>query len=349
MSKYTIVKADIDNDKNDIKGVIDRNLGEHSQDWYEWKYTQCLGDHKSCFIARDESKGSTAVGTVSLFPRFMRHEGKDIKVAIAGDIAVDKAHRAFGPALKLEKTVLEDAKNNGVNFVICLPNKAAEALMLRVGYQKIGTMGRFVKLLRTEYKLKKIIKITVLRKIAAAVLDFFIAIFSKERAFINKSGLKAELISSFDAGFDELWQNAEYPFKLVERRSSQFLNWRYQPAAGKYKIFSLSNKDNKKIGYVVFLIENNVFHIFDMFALDYDVSVKKLLAEFISFVRKEKGDAVSVSCFGSPRIKEKLKSFSFVKRDEAGMSILMYCLDDSFKSLVSNEENWYFFMGDNDV
>ena len=103
--KYEIIKADLTAHKKEIIGIINRNLGEHSNDWYVWKYEGCPFAKVQCWLAKEKDKDDF-VGSVALFPRKMVMDGKEILAAVAGDIAVDKKHRVFGPAMRLKKSAL---------------------------------------------------------------------------------------------------------------------------------------------------------------------------------------------------------------------------------------------------
>jgi hypothetical protein len=272
-----------------------------------------------------------------------------VRAAIAGDFAVDKKHRAYGPALPLQKAVQARVEDDDIAFILGLPNKLSEAVFLRIGYAEIGTIERYVKIMRTEHKLEKHIKPQAIVKISSKILDFGMEKLSKEATYKHSSSCSIETPNLFDKRFDDLWKNGAKQFEIIEERISNFLNWRYvQFPMRRYHIFSLVNAEQAIVGYVVYHIENSVCYIVDMMFVG-PAFLDALLYEFIRFGRDKGMISISISYMGSESTIDKLKHWGFRPR-QSSSKVVLYCKKDFPSSQILMDKNkWHLLEGDGDV
>jgi len=348
MNKYSIIKADIGNNRDDIFPILIKNLQEPSSEKYVWNYIQCPYGAAHCWLAKHE-ESHAFIGTAALFPRVILVNGEHIYAAIAGDFAVDIHHRNLIPAFALQREIQSKIHNTGFRFIYGLPNKQSKGILLRIGYKKIGRFTHFIKPLKSEYQDKKYIHSFLQLKIFAGAVDILIKSFSKENRY--KTTLKYSIITPeyFDERFDVFWKNVSKYFTIIGERTSFFLNWRYiQAPAKKYKIFCLLNEHKEIIGYIVYFLENNMCHIMDML---YDPSTEvlcPLLAEFSRFIQKKGAGSISVDYLGGELLEKRLREFNFLPLNNE-TDLIIYCPDAADNSPLHNKENWHFFAGDNDV
>jgi len=348
MNKYSIIKADIGNNRDDIFPILIKNLQEPSSEKYVWNYIQCPYGVAHCWLAKHE-ESHAFIGTAALFPRVILVNGEHIYAAIAGDFAVDIHHRNLIPAFALQREIQSKIHNTGFRFIYGLPNKQSKGILLRIGYKKIGRFTHFIKPLKSEYQDKKYIHSFLQLKIFAGAVDILIKSFSKENRY--KTTLKYSIITPeyFDERFDVFWKNVSKYFTIIGERTSFFLNWRYiQAPAKKYKIFCLLNEHKDIIGYIVYFLENNMCHIMDML---YDPSTEvlcPLLAEFSRFIQKKGAGSISVDYLGGELLEKRLREFNFLPLNNE-TDLIIYCPDAADNSPLHNKENWHFFAGDNDV
>lgn len=346
--KYLITKADIKENKLDILGLMNRNLGEHSEAWFDWKYAGCpCGIPLSCLAKKEET--GEIVGMVSLFPRTMAINGKFYKTGILADFSIDKQSRGLGPALNLQKTVISLAKENRINFIYSIPNKLSKQILLRVGYKEIGKIERFVKILRLEYKLKEKVKILFFARILSTITGFFSGECLRERKYARDTHYKFEITNFFDERIDSLWKEVSKNFELMQERTTSFLNWRYNACPTRsYKVFVLRNLVNEVAGYLVYYTENNLYHVVDVLTMDDNRYWYILFSKFSIYARKERVDAITIRFFGNNMIKKRLKKLSFLKRSDM-LSFLIYSENNKMDQNIIDKEKMYFFDGDNDI
>lgn len=349
MKNYSIIKADIDHDKENILSILQRNVDIASSQRYDWNYKQCPYGNALCWLAKFESTDSF-VGSTSLFPRKLLINKKPTFAAIAGDFAIDKNHRGYGPAFKLHREILSKFNDFGYNFIYGLPNVSSRTFFLRIGYKEIGKYKRYIKLLKTVIVPKEYLPKYLRSNILLKIFDFFNNIVSKDKRVKNKFGYSIEMPNIFDERFDMLWEKASKQFNIIGERSSRFLNWRYkQSSTYDYKLFCILDDKKELAGYLVYYVKDKICHVVDMLFLPSNNLINLLLANFILHIRAKEIGAIVIRYMGNNVIENKLKEFNFflTKNDDA--IVVLYAANLPFESYLLNETNWYFFTGDSDI
>src|SRR5512139_1800473 len=105
MPKYSVIEADVQNNRDEILPILKENLGGSlREEKYLWNYNRCPFGAAHCWLARHE-QSNTFIGTTALFPRVILVKGDPVYAAIAGDFAVDIHHRNLMAALTLQKEI----------------------------------------------------------------------------------------------------------------------------------------------------------------------------------------------------------------------------------------------------
>ena len=274
--------------------------------------------------------------------------GKPIYAGIIGDFIVDKNHRGYGPALKLQREVLSKVNDFGYIFNYAAPNKFGAPIVSRVGYKEIGKYKLYVKPLKTVILPKKYLPRYLQSNILLNIIDFFSSIVSKEKRVKDKFGYSIEMPDLFDERFDVLWEKASKQFNIIGERSSKFLDWRYkQSCLHDYKIFCILDDEKELVGYIVYSVEDNICFVSDMLFLPTDNSIDLLLAKFILYLRAKETGAIVISYMGNSFITKKLKEFNFFpKKENDEIIIRLYVANLPLESYLLNENSWYFFACD---
>jgi len=349
MKKYTVIKADFKKNKNDILEVLKRNLPDISEQGFSWNCEKCPQGSAQWWLAKDEDT-DRFVGAGAVFPRKIAVNEHIVCAGVAGDFAVDKAHRAFGPAFSMQKNILEDMRELGYSFVYGMPNKLAETLLFKAGYLELGKYNKFVKILKTEYKQKTYLPGIPFTRKLSKLIDYAIKIISKENWHQLPLGFSVETPVYFDERFDKLWMQASPQFKVIGERNAKYLNWRYKQSSHQdYKIFALVKEKNDIAGYIIYYVQNKICYIADLLFLDSGRVIDYLLAELILHVRKNDVGSVSIRYLGSKTLLAKLKEFNFFQHKKENSKILINVAKTSqWFSFLVNASNWHFLEGDND-
>lgn len=346
---YLVTKADLDKNKADILALWDRNFSNSLQERYAWIYERNPFGLASCWLVK-EMNGGKVVGSTTLFPKRMRVEGQLRVAGLAGDFAVDRDHRGFGPALSLQRAAVSSCGEFPFDFLYGMPTKQAEPVIRRVGYKVIGHAVRMTKVLKTDNYLKRM-GLPGPAKIVSKPIDLTMKLLSKENYFKSISDFSLDVITHFDRRFDALWEKVSGNYSVIGERRSDYLNWRFAHCPhNKYSLWGFSRlSTGERLGYLVACVAQRKVHIVDLLVCDLGDVFDVFLSEFIRLQREEVIEAISISYFGNHVLVDKLKGFGFSIRG-AEATILAYVPPNSpFSSSLLEKENWYLMPGDNDI
>src|SRR5260370_41228136 len=98
------------------------------------------------------------VGAAGALPRRIRSRGKVVRGYVLGDFCVHPDYRSLGPAVALQKCVLEDLSREGAGFVFDFPSTSMLAIYRRLRIQPQDSAIRFAKPLRADRQIRKRIR-----------------------------------------------------------------------------------------------------------------------------------------------------------------------------------------------
>jgi RimJ/RimL family protein N-acetyltransferase len=350
LSRYRIFPADPVRNREDILGVLGRNLPNVSLARLVWNSEFCPHGGARWWLAEAE-ESRTCVGVCGLFPRRIRVAGRTCRAAVIGDFAVDQAHRAFGPALALQKAVLAAVPAAGLDFIYTKPNEQSEALILKLGYHPVGEMARYAKVLRTEYRQGAWLPPRLLTRAGAAPLNAALAFFSRERRRRRPAGWTIAAPEHFDASFDRFWKRVADQWPILGERTAEDLQWRFRRSPfSEYRCFALLGPDQEILGYIIYYILDNVCRIADLLELNERGVGEILLAEFILHLRKLQAGSVMVRYLGHTAMVRRLSDFGFLRLAKRQARLMVYTNPAGPRLPEIHDTNaWNFFEGDNDT
>lgn len=344
---YIILKADLKKNKDDILARWETDFSDTQKNRYEWIYEKNPNGPAYNWLAKD-TRTNKFVGSTGLYSRIIMVDGNVLRAGVAVDFFVDKEHRAFGPAINLQKAVISSCQRNGFDFILGFPNRKSEAVHLRVGYLTVGNIYKMVKPLRMETYLQKIFKNEHLSRSLSSLLNPILRIVSKETWYSEKNNLIGEIVYSFDERFDRLWSKVSENFKVIGERTSAYLTWRYfQCPFKKYEVFTLIEEKNRDLlGYIVFYMKDEVSLIADLLAVS-KAMLECLLSKYIREMRER--HVKSIKYLGCESLTKTLKKFGFISRKEDSKLIIYIDQKHNLAPTILRRENWYFLEGDGDT
>lgn len=293
-----------------------------------------------------------AVGSASLLPVDVKAGESAVRAAIAVDFNVAAAHRGFGPALKLQRTLLDAGREAGLVATLGFPNEASGLMFRRVGYKEIAKARGWAKVLRSRYVVGRYLKTDVLATPAGAVLDVVLAV--RDRLASRRPALgpvRARTLDAADARFDDLWTRARGLAPNLIQRSASFLNWRYlRSPLWPFRLFVLEDADGARIrGYIVFHLDEPSLVVDDFFYEDLPGVGSFLFRQFFIEARRTPARAVTLLAIENERTGAFLQSLGFVPRDRT-RAILGYCAPSAVPPPGWFEkEAWHLTDGDLDL
>ena len=202
------------------------------------------------WVLRSES--GSVVGTTGIHTCRMVIDGHSHRAGHAVNLAIDPKHRTAGPAIQLQRAVLDFARRSGQSLM-CGVTARAVAVQKRAGYHPVGSLEQWTKVLHTEHKLQQFLKLRAFAKCATLGLDFALWGLSLEARRRRPSGWQVEFPERFDDRFDRLWNRAASQFAIATERSSKFLDWRFRDCCDdQFQTLCLCDANRELAGYAVY-------------------------------------------------------------------------------------------------
>lgn len=312
-----------------LLGLWRRNLPDASPNRFEWLYES--GRAKALLLGEPQ-----VVGSAGLLQRRFAIEGEVLDGGAAIDLNVDESQRSVGPALTLARAVIQAADQNGFVCLYGLPIPRATAVLKRSGYRQIGAVSNWTKLLRSEFKLRDVLRSGLAAKLVAPLVDT--ALRWKTRGQRLPADVVVESPKAFDERFDRLWKRAAQRFRVIGERSADYLTWRFSKCPDiKYETFTLTRR-GELLGYVVWYRDNDSICIADMLA-DED-STALLLSEFTRLARKRQATAIRLACFAPPEFYQQLQAAGFSRRQDSCAVLVR---------MSASIDGWFLTMADHDT
>jgi len=338
MPKYNIVQVDSIKNKSDIINLWRNNLPDVSESRLEWMNNNPEGS-PIWFLAFHEEKKQIA-GSISIMPRKVKINGKTYLAGIVGDFMVEKAFRAFGPALHLIKKVVGQYTELGFAFIYTFPNPGAEKLATRAGFEETTLIKKLVKPLRINRQLDKFIPHTFVNIISPG-FNLALKLISKD-TFVGTS-IKCNEVTEQSPTSESFLKSIESKMPTLGVRNIEYIKWKYQKNPHfHFKMFVLTNTIiDSVMGYILVSLQNNIVNIYDIL-FDDEENIKEILAGFLKYAREEKYDSVSIRISQNPLLTRVFKYFGFYDRNEHVS--LLFAGD---KNLLP--EDLMFFDGDRNI
>ncbi len=310
---YDVVHADLELDRGQIVEFWTRHLQVPNPDrWYEWAYiSNPCGVGVSWLLRAD---GAT-VGTSGIVPRRLKVGSRVVVAARAGGLGVDQAHRFLGPALMLQKAMLAETRQGRVDLIYSSLPPHLLGLMDRLAYDRIGPLTRYVRVLRVDPYVRRVLGAGSGGRAVAGVLN---APLAGATRLAWRPGIVDEA-TSFDGRFDDLWQRAHPEFDVTSERTSRFLTWRFfgTPVDHPYVILTLSAPaDGRLLGYAVLFTRDDVAYLVDVFAEDAGPAMQGVLAACVRWALDAGAVCLVMKCLQQDPLDRVLRRCGFRPRDD---------------------------------
>lgn len=347
---YRTVLSDARESREPLIRLWSENL-HHRGDLDEklrWFYLDAPSGPGEAFLLRTEDD---VVGCCGLTTRELYHRGQPVRAALLADFAIDKKHRSALPALTLQRAVKRHT-DGAYGLSYGFPNDGAVAVLKRIGYQELGRMARFVRVLRHAPFLERRYHRPLLGRAAAMVVDPASLVITAARSLRKRTLLRLEWLEDFDARFDRLWDVAQPRDLIACKRSSEFLRWRFmRKPSEKNQIAALVERHAGALAAyaVVRNGEGGEAELVDLFGINAG-AVDSLLSQLVPSLYARGHASVSFRFLGSPVLLEVLAKHMFSLRESRRLVIINLaptCPVDP--SVAADPRRWYFTDLDEDT
>lgn len=349
---------------------------------YAWLYQDAPIRPEDVWLLRATLEGAVStVGTAGVGVRtFQVGEGaNDVTAGLLADLAVDKAHRSVGPALGLVRAVKESVLGKGDargahSFAYGFPNALAEGVFKRVGYQVLGVIGRYARVLRhAEYAarvrelelsrvppaareiLYKVAEQPFLAAMAGAAVDMAQLARRSPAAVEAARRLRVEQVPALDvAAVDALWERARGEHSVIAHRTGAVLGWRFPVATTRtwYAGYSRDTSRGLRAYALVERGDDGVAHLKDLFGHKPDMI--GLLDLLPALVYRTGATSLSMRYLGAGWLKDALVERDFSERESKRMIAVGVAegadgIGESVRNAVMRPDSWHLTDFDEDV
>ncbi len=318
--KYYVKEVLNEKDIAQAVSIWDRNLPDFAGKWlekYNWFYKS--NPYRKGKLWLLKLKGSEkAIGVGGVGYRRFNVNGKSLIGAMGVDFAVEKEYRTLGPALKLQKTIMESSKKNA-DFIYGFPAEQAEAVLNYFKFHKLGEFTRIVKVLKSGDYLERVIKPRSFARALSIPADLFLRLRSIKSLRASGNGFHSDRFQDSYSFYDRLWEEVESQGLLMGERTSKFLDWRYFKCPNiKYEIFGLKTNDKALQGCIVYCLGKKQVQVVDLICPGYEKenSMPSLIMNFEKYCFSIDANSICISLVGEGRVAQKLISMVYWKREQ---------------------------------
>ncbi|MEW5754795.1 MAG: GNAT family N-acetyltransferase [Pseudomonadota bacterium] len=307
---YKVVQADLMADKARMLAFWSEHHPKPLERKFQWMYeNNPCGRTRAWLLLHGDT--DQLVGMGAMFPRQFVADGQCYEAGVLGDLLVHKAHRSLGPALQLQKTILQLLSDGEVALLYGLPNRASEFVFQRIGYQRLGTMRRLVKVICSKTLLGRIKLPSFVQGLIAPVLDVALFLTARETWRSTKRYAIHEDYSVFDERFDALWRSKEAGVHCALRRSAAYMTWKFRDDPDDVNhVFALCAEDDTRLlGCIIYAVNGRTVEIREFIAAD--EAADDLMTLFLKKVRAAKPVSVVVNTLDDSVVLRSLKRFRF--------------------------------------
>ena len=332
--------VDFAEDRDELLSVLRRNLQDVPHEArLSWLYRDNPAGPACTWFLCDEQ--GTAVGVTSLFPRAVWLDGAAAICGQVGDFGVDLRFRSLGPAIMLQRATFEPVLQGSLAFCYdCPPHERGMAMFHRLGLQANCCMQVYVKPLRTDRQLQRLLGDTAGRMTARAANPLLRLAARRNR---NSRGLEFGLhTASFGPEFSSLDQAVQTPGAVRNRRGADDLNWRFrQNPLHQFEVLT-ARQDGQLLAYVVFAVIGDDALIFDLFGHELNEVVRALLQALTELLQQRGVQTLRSLMTGDSSYPPIFRQAGFSLRGEAARVVAFSGSADAVQSDWLSKAQWHF-------
>ena len=264
----SITPIDLVTDRQELIRVLERNLRDVAHEVrFSWLYLENPSGVAHTWFVRELT--GKVVGVASLFPRAVWLAGTPAVCGQVGDFGVDIGFRSLGPATILQRATFEPVLRGELAFCYdCPPHAKGMAMFHRLGLKENCRMHCYVRLLRADGQLKRMLGATV-GGMSARVANFVLR--RTNRRIKTQSGIEFALhVGAFGPEFSALDSAVVSSDVVRTRRSSEELNWRYRDNPLQRFETLTARRNGELIAYVIISTYGDDAAIIDLFGRELD-------------------------------------------------------------------------------
>ncbi|MBI2216458.1 MAG: GNAT family N-acetyltransferase [Candidatus Rokubacteria bacterium] len=340
----TIRSANLESDRSALIALLDRNLPRTTDDHvFDWLYRQNPHGPARVWVAVDGTSHAV-VGAAAAFPRRMYHADREMLAWVLGDFCFDAAYRSLGPAIALQRTMLDALGAADGTFCYDFPSRSMLAVYARLGMKELDQMQRLVQLVRVNGKLAEALGDRWIVPVLAAPANLVLRALRSTRPRGGPKLVVAPQVEPCGDDFTVLARRVGAQGGACVQRSAEYLTWRYlRNPLVRCEMFT-ARAGGALCGYAVLACEGDRATLLDLFGLD-DAGARAALVDRVTRVAAARGvSTLSAPVVASHPSRPLLERLGFVRRE---CQPVMAC-GPGVSAPGPGTARWLFYQGDRD-
>lgn len=345
-----VEEVSIDRERPALVDALHRFLtlhltSEENEALFTWRYRQ--GPHGVPRVWTARGPRGDVIGVATAFPRRMRVHRDEEMGWVLGDFCIHPDHRSLGPAVRLQRVFLEEARAGKLRFWYDYPNPGMVAVHRRLGLEPTHSLARFARPLRLDPKLRAIVRSRRLASVLAAPANWMLGAGGTASAdgveFAIQSGPCGE-------EFTDVSRQSLDGLGLATDRTAEYLNWRYlEDPLHRHEILT-ARRGGALEGYAVFEISETPARarVLDLVGEDGSPVVPALLGALLRRLRATGVATVSVPILSTHRWVPHLVRHGFRRRESTPV-VTGGSPDSRSRTHLGGGGSWHLLDGDRDV
>jgi hypothetical protein len=290
------------------------------------------------------------VGMVSLFSRTLLVGDQPVMAGIVGDVLMHPGHRTAGPAVMLMRSVLSAVRDQELDVVYGFPNHAAEPVMKRVGFRRLGGVTRLTRVVSTAPLFRKRGVPEAVIRVVGPIADWGLRLVRYGRASAYRPGVTSREVTAFDDRFADLWKRAR-PGAVVGGRSVAYLTWKYgQDPEQANRIFAMVGSSGRELhAYLVFCRDEDSVEIREIIGED-ERAVACLVEDFERYIRPSAPTSLVIRLLQNDGFAGEMERAGFRRRPRQG-SVYWFGSPRAARDFpaLGDPANWLLMLADQDT
>ena len=165
----------------------------------------------------------------------------------------------------------------------------------------------------------------------------------------NRSDLYIKELKDFDERFDRLWETVSNEYRVIVKRNSRYLNWRFIKNPGaQYRILGYCNKE-ELLGYAVLKDYGKDLQVVDLLTVPETNIGLALINHTIQLAMRQDLESVSMWLNPANRLHIELERLGFKPNEPVVYFGGRVLNTPSLESPFYSYRNWHLMMSDSDV
>ncbi|NIR60572.1 MAG: GNAT family N-acetyltransferase [Gammaproteobacteria bacterium] len=309
---YDVVDADLQADRQTLLDFWKAHHATPLDRKFSWIYqANPYGSARVVLLIHRQTE--RCVGTTALFPRTVYLGDRPLNAAVVGDLLLAPEHRTLGPAIMLQKAAVARVGEGGFDLAYTFPNKAAEPVIKRAGYTRVGTIHRFVRVLRSEPILRRRGWPGPLAAGAGAVADLGLRLVQPRQRDPARDGFRVEPLHEFGAEFEIVWRARRTTFGVTPDHSGVYMDWKFfhDPDA-RHEALALRYAETDALrACAVYTWEHDSIAVRDLVPGPDPMTCKSLVRALYRFARLNRATSLLMQCLDGSPLADELRRCGF--------------------------------------